>query len=247
MLAGKRAIITGGASGIGAEIARVYAAQGATIAILDRNAEKARELVQELAGSGSTAVALEIDVTDSDVVEHTIGEAVDRLGGLDILVNAAGVLGEVPITEMTVEEFDRVLNINLKGVFYSIRWAVRHFDGSAGGRIINLASQLAIKGGANMAHYVAAKAGVIGLTKALALELAPKNILVNAIAPGPIETPLLTDVSDEWRKQKTSELPLGRFGTPEEVAPTALLLASSPGGNLYVGQVLGPNSGDVMP
>jgi 3-oxoacyl-[acyl-carrier protein] reductase len=115
------------------------------------------------------------------------------------------------------------------------------------GRIINIASQLAIKGGVGLTHYSAAKAGVVGLSKALALETAADNVLVNCIAPGPIETPLVEGISETWKTAKRAELPLGRFGTPAEVAPTALLLASDPGGNLFVGQTLGPNSGDVMP
>lgn len=115
------------------------------------------------------------------------------------------------------------------------------------GRVINIASQLAIKGGVSLSHYAAAKAGVLGLTKSLALEVVRDGVLVNAIAPGPIETPLVDGISAEWRQQKMAELPLGRFGHPDEVAPTAVLLASSPGGDLYVGQTLGPNSGDVMP
>jgi 3-oxoacyl-[acyl-carrier protein] reductase len=115
------------------------------------------------------------------------------------------------------------------------------------GRIITISSQLGIKGGVGLAHYSAAKAGVLGFTKSLALEVAADNVLVNAIAPGPIETPLVEGTSAEWKRAKRAELPLGRFGTPEEVAPSALLLASDPGGNLFVGQTLGPNSGDVMP
>ncbi len=115
------------------------------------------------------------------------------------------------------------------------------------GRIINVASQLGIKGGAELTHYSAAKAGVIGFTKSLALEVAKDNVLVNAIAPGPIETPLVAGISSAWKTAKAAELPLGRFGLAEEVAPVAVLLGSEPGGNLFVGQTLGPNSGDVMP
>jgi 3-oxoacyl-[acyl-carrier protein] reductase len=115
------------------------------------------------------------------------------------------------------------------------------------GRIINIASQLGIKGGHGLAHYAAAKAGVIGLTKSLALEVSARGVLVNAIAPGPIDTPMVEGITEDWKAAKRAELPLGRFGRPEEVAPTAVLLASDPGGNLYVGQTLGPNSGDVMP
>jgi 3-oxoacyl-[acyl-carrier protein] reductase len=244
MLADKKAIITGGSSGIGAAIARLFVENGASVALFDRNVAAGEELAASL-GAGS--FALEVDVTDAPGVERAVDEAVEGLGGLDILVNAAGVLGEKPIGEMSVDDFDRVVDINLKGTFIVIRYSVRHFDAQRGGRIINLASQLGIKGGTPMAHYVASKAGVIGMTKALGLELAPQGILVNAIAPGPIDTPLLDNVSDEWRAGKQAELPLGRFGIPEEVAPTALLLASDPGGNLYVGQTLGPNSGDVMP
>ena len=113
--------------------------------------------------------------------------------------------------------------------------------------IINISSQLGIKGGVELTHYCAAKAGVIGFTKALSLEVAKHNVLVNAIAPGPIETPLVEGISQDWKNDKAKELPLRRFGTAEEVAPVAVLLASEPGGNLFVGQTLGPNSGDVMP
>src|SRR5919205_468139 len=122
-----------------------------------------------------------------------------------------------------------------------------HMFERCGGRFINIASQLGSKGGRGLTHYSAAKAGVIGLTKALALEVAEHGVLVNAIAPGPIHTGMVEGITEDWKRAKQAELPLGRFGVPEEVAPTAVLLASDPGGNLYVGQVLGPNSGDVMP
>jgi 3-oxoacyl-[acyl-carrier protein] reductase len=148
---------------------------------------------------------------------------------------------------MTEATFDKVLAVDLKAVFLAARWAAPHMVERGGGRIINIASQLGIKGGTGLTHYVAAKAGVIGMTKAMALELAEHNILVNAIAPGPIVTPLIEGLSEEWKAAKQAELPIGRFGQAHEVAPTALLLASSPGGDLYTGQTLGPNSGDVMP
>ena len=148
---------------------------------------------------------------------------------------------------MSEETFERTIAIDLKGVFLSGRYAAPHMVKGGGGRIINIASQTAIKGAVSLAHYVAAKAGVIGMTKSMALELAEHNILVNAIAPGPIETPLFDGITQQWRDEKQKELPIGRFGRVEEVAPTALLLASSPGGDIYTGQTLGPNSGDVMP
>lgn len=241
------AVITGGASGIGAAIARLYAENGAAIAVLDRDAAAGAAVVGHLTETGATALFAEVDVTSADSVRQAMDSVAEQLGGIDILVTAAGILDEKPMVEMTEEDFDRTVDIDLKGVFLAGRWALPHLRARGGGRIINIASQLGIKGGTGLVHYVAAKAGVIGMTKAMALELAPAGILVNAIAPGPIDTPLLDGVTEEWKAAKRAELPLGRFGTAEEIAPTALLLASSPGGDIYVGQTLGPNSGDVMP
>ncbi|MGO1183263.1 MAG: SDR family NAD(P)-dependent oxidoreductase [Micrococcaceae bacterium] len=245
-LAGKSAVITGGASGIGRAIAEIFVEHGARVAVLDRNREAAETVARELAERG-TVLALSADVADSDSMNQAIDGAAEALGGLDIVVAAAGILDETPLLEMSVETFETTLNIDLKGVFLAARWSVPHLIERGGGRIINIASQLGIKGGVGLTHYVAAKAGVIGMTKALALELAEHQILVNTIAPGPIHTPLVDGLSEEWKQAKQAELPLGRFGRAEEVAPTALLLASSPGGDLYTGQTLGPNSGDVMP
>jgi 3-oxoacyl-[acyl-carrier protein] reductase len=149
--------------------------------------------------------------------------------------------------EMSLEQWQETLDIDLTGIFLTCRAVVPQMVQRGEGRVINIASQLGIKGGRGLTHYSAAKAGVIGLTKSLALEVAEHGVLVNAIAPGPIHTPMVEGITEEWKEAKQAELPLGRFGTPDEVAPTAVLLASSPGGNLYVGQTLGPNSGDVMP
>jgi 3-oxoacyl-[acyl-carrier protein] reductase len=235
------AVITGAASGIGAAIARTFAAEGAALALLD--------LARASPGlpASATTVSIPVDVTDADAVQAAMARVVDHYGRIDVLVSAAGILDEVPFLEMSPERFDQTLAVDLRGVFLAARFAAPSMVSAGTGRIINIASQLGIKGGVNLAHYVAAKAGVIGLTKALALELVDKGILVNAIAPGPIETPLIDGLSPDWKASKAAELPLGRFGRAEEVAPTALLLASSPDGDLYVGQTLGPNSGDVMP
>ena len=246
-LRGRTAVITGAGSGIGAAIARLFAAEGADLALLDLDPAQAEAVAAECTALGVRAAARRVDVTDSDDVRAAMDAAADQLGGLDILVSSAGILDETPFLELSPETFDRTLDVDLRGVFLAARWAAPHMVARGGGRIINISSQLGIKGGTGLAHYVSAKAGVIGLTKALALELAPQKILVNAIAPGPIFTPLIDGLSEEWKTAKQAELPVGRFGTAEEVAPTALLLASSPGGNLYTGQTLGPNSGDVMP
>jgi 3-oxoacyl-[acyl-carrier protein] reductase len=246
-LDGKIAAITGGGSGIGAAIALLFAREGAAVALLDRDEQHAAAVAQEAGAFGGRSEALAVDVTDGESVRRAMDDVAARLGGIDILVSAAGILDETPLLEMTEATFDRTLAVDLKGVFLAARWAAPRMIERGGGRIINIASQLGIKGGVGLAHYVAAKAGVIGMTKAMALELAEHHILVNAIAPGPIVTPLIEGLSPEWKAAKQAELPIGRFGQAHEVAPTALLLASSPGGDLYTGQTLGPNSGDVMP
>jgi 3-oxoacyl-[acyl-carrier protein] reductase len=240
-LEGEVAVITGASSGIGAAIARLFAREGASLALLDLS-----PVPEDLRGLNTVTTHV-VDVTDADAIKDAMAEIAGRHGRIDILVSAAGILDEVPFLEMTPERFDRTLAVDLRGVFLAARFAAPYMVEAGRGRIINIASQLGIKGGTNLAHYVAAKAGVIGLTKALALELAPKGVLVNAIAPGPIVTPLIDGLSEQWKRSKSAELPLGRFGRPEEVAPTALLLAASPDGDIYVGQTLGPNSGDVMP
>jgi 3-oxoacyl-[acyl-carrier protein] reductase len=191
--------------------------------------------------------AIRVDVSDEASVRAAFAEARDRLGGIDVLVNSAGLLTESPLEDMSLAMWNETLTVDLTGVFLCCREVVGEMRQRKWGRIINIASQLAVKGGVGLTHYSAAKAGVVGLSKALALETAADNVLVNCIAPGPIETPLVEGISESWKAAKRAELPLGRFGTPAEVAPAALLLASDPGGNLFVGQTLGPNSGDVMP
>jgi 3-oxoacyl-[acyl-carrier protein] reductase len=246
-LEGKVAVISGGGSGIGAAIALLFAQEGADVALLDRDERSAAAVANEASAFGGRTAAHAVDVTDGDAVRRAMDEVAARFGGIDILVSAAGILDETQLLEMTEATFDKTLAVDLKGVFLAARWAAPHMVERGGGRIINIASQLGIKGGVGLTHYVAAKAGVIGMTKAMALELAGHRILVNAIAPGPIFTPLIEGLSEEWKAAKQAELPIGRFGYAHEVAPTALLLASSPGGDLYTGQTLGPNSGDVMP
>ena len=229
---GRAVVVTGGASGIGKAIAEAFTANGDRVAVLDRSG-----------AAGSIAV----DVSDEASVKAAFAAARSQLGSIDILVNSAGLLTESPLEDMTLAMWNETIAVDLTGVFLCCREVVGEMRQQKWGRIINIASQLAIKGGTGLSHYSAAKAGVVGLTKALALETAGDNVLVNSIAPGPIETPLVEGISEEWKTAKRAGLPLLRFGLPAEVAPTALLLASDPGGNLYVGQTLGPNSGDVMP
>jgi len=243
VLTDRVALVVGGAGGIGAAIAEAFCVEGATVVVADRSAKAAQETAQAVGAAGSVA----LDVTAQASVDAAVQEVLAAHGRIDILVNSAGILTEAPLIEMSLEQWQQTIDIDLTGIFLACRAVVPHMVARGQGRVINIASQLGIKGGRGLTHYSAAKAGVLGLTKALALEVAEHGVLVNAIAPGPVHTALLAGITEEWKAAKQQELPLGRFGVPKEIAPTAVLLASDPGGNLYVGQTLGPNSGDVMP
>lgn len=247
LLQGRRAVVTGAGSGIGAAIALAYAHAGASLLLADLDRARVEDVAGRCRDAGVRAEVVVGDISDEAVADRAIDACVEAWGGIDILVNNAGMLTQSPCAEMPTQMWDDMLRVDLRSVFLCARRAVPHMVAQRWGRVINVASQLGIKGGVELCHYAAAKAGVIGFTKSLALEMAPANVLVNAIAPGPIATPLVDGISAEWKRDKEASLPLGRFGRAEEVAPTALLLASDPGGNLYVGQTLGPNSGDVMP
>ncbi len=246
-LVNKRAVITGAGSGIGAAIARAYAEQGARLVLADRDAVTLANIAQHCRELGVEVVESVADVGTIEGAQAGVDACVQHFGGIDILVNNAGMLTQARCVDLTLEMWNDMLRVDLTSVFIASQRALPHMLAQRWGRIINVASQLGIKGGAELTHYAAAKAGVIGFTKSLALEVAKDNVLVNAIAPGPIETPLVAGISSAWKTAKAAELPLGRFGLAQEVAPVAVLLASQPGGNLFVGQTLGPNSGDVMP
>jgi 3-oxoacyl-[acyl-carrier protein] reductase len=242
LLDGRRALVTGAASGIGRAVAEHFLAAGATVVLADRDPR-----VTEVAGTLGATDGLVVDATSEASVDDAVARATESLGGLDVLVTSHGILTQSPLVEMSTATWAETLDVDLTSVFLLNRAVLPGMLDRRSGRIVNVASQLAIKGGESLAHYAAAKAGVIAMTKSLALEVSGRGVLVNAIAPGPIETPLVDGIDEDWKVAKRRELPLGRFGVPDEVAPTAVLLASDPGGNLYVGQVLGPNSGDVMP
>jgi 3-oxoacyl-[acyl-carrier protein] reductase len=240
------AIITGGARGIGGAIATAFAAEGADVVIADRLGEDvAAPVIESVAAAGRRAVHVQTDVSDEASVRNMVDRAYGEFGDIDILVNDAGVFGQYFFHELTVEEWDRVVGINLRGVFLCTRMVLPRMLDRGRGKVINVASQLGQIGGVEMVHYSASKAGVIGFTKALAREVSTKGIHVNAIAPGPILTDMMAEETEEWAARKLAELPMGRFGEAHEVAPTAVFLASDDS-SYYVGQTLCPNGGDVM-
>lgn len=242
LLAGRRVLVTGAASGIGRAVAAHCVAAGAAVVLADRD-PRVHDAAQDVGGHGAHV----LDVTDEDAVTATVAAVEAELGGVDVLVASHGILTQAPLVEMSTALWDETLAVDLTSVFRLNRTVLPGMLERGDGRIVNVASQLGIKGGASLAHYAAAKAGVIAMTKSLALEVSNRGVLANVVAPGPVETPLVDGIDEDWKVAKRAELPLGRFGTPDEVAPTVVLLASDPGGNLFVGQVLGPNSGDVMP
>ncbi|HEX3752674.1 MAG TPA: SDR family oxidoreductase [Streptosporangiaceae bacterium] len=247
VLAGRTALVTGAASGIGAAIALAYAEAGARLCLADRAPGPALAQVGErCADAGPEVVTVRADVSDEDQVTRMFSEARAALGLIDVLVSNAGIITEAPVAEMPSAMFDEMIAVNLRSVFLCARAALPPMLSEGSGRIINIASQVGQLGGAGLAHYAAAKAGIIGFTKSLAREVGGTGVTANCIAPGPIQTALGGNLSNEWKASLMARLPLGRSGWPEEVAPTAVLLASDPGGNLYTGQTLGPNSGDVM-
>lgn len=244
-LNGRRAVVTGGAQGIGRGIAEGFGREGADVVVIDVQPESAcAQLIADAAAAGLRARFIRADVATESEVADAIAAAAQALDGIDILVNNAGVVSEYLVADMPVTEWDRIMAVNLRGPFLCSRAVLPAMIAQGHGRIINVASQLGQLGGETMAHYSASKAGLIGFTKALAREVAHLNILVNAIAPGPIETAMLAGESPEWVQRKLGQLPMRRFGTVAEVVPTAVFLASDDA-SYYAGQTLGPNGGDV--
>ena len=221
---GKRALITGSARGIGAAIATRLASEGARVAIADINLERATEIAASI---GDNAQAISLDVTSPESWQSAINEANQLWGGLDILVNNAGIAGRsAPAWELSIDEWREVIDIDLTGVFLGCQAAMPGMIERGYGRIINISSIAGKEGNPNAVPYSAAKAGVIGLTKAIAKEVATKGVIVNAITPAVIATEILEQVSEEHINYMTSRIPMGRVGQPEEVAALACFLAS---------------------
>ncbi|MBY3134494.1 SDR family NAD(P)-dependent oxidoreductase [Rhizobium laguerreae] len=239
------AIVTGAGSGIGRAIAARLSQDGYAVLVNDLHLDRAQVVADEIAVAGGTAAAVAGDVSSETDTGRVYDVAVSAFGHPRLLVNCAGIVHQALFENLEVADFDRMFAIHVRGTFLMTKLALPSMLAASDGVIINVASQLGQIGGIELVHYAGAKAAIIGMTKSLAREVSNRGVRVNAVAPGPINTPLVRELSQEWRVRKAAELPLGRFGEPEEVAATVSFLAS-PAASLFVGQTLGPNSGDVM-
>lgn len=246
MLEGKVAVVTGASRGIGRAIALELGKQGAKVVVNYAGSEaKALEVVDEIKGYGTDAIAIQANVADADSVQSMIKEAISTFGSLDILVNNAGVTRDNLLMRMKEDEWDDVLSTNLKGVFLCTKAATRQMMKQRHGRIINISSIVGVIGNAGQANYVAAKAGVIGLTKTSAKELASRNITVNAVAPGFIATDMTDELPEEVKAEMLKQIPLASFGDPQDIANIVSFLATD-ASRYITGQTIHVDGGMVM-
>ena len=244
-LAGKVALVTGAAQGIGKAVALLLARNGADIVVSDINLEKAEETAKEVQALGRKALATKVDVATLGDVEKMVEAILVQFGKVDILVNNAGIARDKLILRMTEEDWDAVLNINLKGTFNCTKAVVRHMSKQRSGKIVNIASVVGEMGNAGQGNYAASKAGVIGFTKTIAREFAQRGINVNAIAPGYIETPMTDALPDKAKEELKRLIPMDRLGKPEDVAEAVLFLVSE-ASSYITGHVLNVNGGIYM-
>lgn len=245
-LDGKTAVVTGASRGIGRAIALELAKEGANVVVNYSGSEaKAKEVVDEILKIGQKAIAVQANVADNDSVQNLMKTALEEFGSIDILVNNAGITRDNLLMRMKEDEWDDVINTNLKGVFLCTKAVTRQMMKQRAGRIINIASVVGVMGNAGQANYTAAKAGVIGLTKTTARELAARNILVNAVAPGFIETEMTEVLPEDVKNAMLSQIPLAKFGQAENIAKAVAFLASDDA-EYITGQVLHVDGGIAM-
>ncbi|MCA1321368.1 3-oxoacyl-[acyl-carrier-protein] reductase [Bacillus tianshenii] len=246
MLKGKTAVITGASRGIGRAIALELAGQGANIVVNYSGSEaKAYEVVEEIKQNGGNAIAIRANVANMEEVQSMMKESLEQFGTIDVLVNNAGITRDNLLMRMKEDEWDDVININLKGVFNATKAVTRQMMKQRSGRIINIASIVGVSGNPGQANYVAAKAGVIGLTKTTARELASRHITVNAIAPGFITTDMTDKLTEDVKTEMLKQIPLARFGEAKDIASVVSFLASEK--SAYItGQTLHVDGGMVM-
>jgi 3-oxoacyl-[acyl-carrier protein] reductase len=241
-LAGKVALVTGASQGIGRDTALALAEAGAMVAVAARNEEKLATLAEEIAAKGAVAFAVRMDVADAEQVKVGFKAVLERFGKLDILVNNAAITRDGLAMRMKQDDWDAVIRTNLTGAHLCTQQALATMMRARAGRIINIASVVAQMGNAGQSNYVAAKAGLIGLTKAIAMEIASRNVTVNAVAPGFIETPMTDVLPDKVKEELKTRIPLGRMGTPRDVTAAIVFLASDEAGYI-TGHVLDVNGG----
>ncbi|WP_078391532.1 3-oxoacyl-[acyl-carrier-protein] reductase [Shouchella patagoniensis] len=247
MLTNKTAIVTGASRGIGKAIAMELAKKGANIVVnFAGNQSRAEEVVSDIKTLGCDAFAYQADVANSEEVNAMMKEAISRFGSIDILVNNAGITRDNLLMRMKEHEWDDVINTNLKGVFNCAKAVTRQMMKQRSGRIINVSSVVGVMGNPGQANYVAAKAGVIGLTKSLARELASRGVLVNAVAPGFISTDMTDELTSESKEAMLAQIPLGALGEPEQIAKVVRFLASEDAAYM-TGQTIHVDGGMVMP
>lgn len=245
-LQGKNALVTGASRGIGREIALELARQGANVAVNYAGSEaSAKEVVDEIKGMGRVSFAVQANVADGTSVTEMVKQTVEQFGTLDILVNNAGITRDNLLMRMKEDEWDAVINTNLKGVFLCTKSVSRQMMKQRNGRIINISSIVGVTGNPGQANYVAAKSGVIGLTKTTAKELASRGITVNAIAPGFITTDMTDKLSEDIKTEMLKQIPLARFGEPKDIANVVVFLASEDS-RYMTGQTLHVDGGMVM-
>ncbi|UQD51677.1 beta-ketoacyl-ACP reductase [Bacillus methanolicus] len=245
-LEGKAALVTGASRGIGREIALELARQGADVAVNYSGSEaKANQVVEEIKALGRNAFAVQCNVADSESVSNMVKVTIETFGKLDILVNNAGITKDNLLMRMKEEEWDEVININLKGVFLCTKAVTRQMMKQRSGRIINISSIVGVSGNPGQANYVAAKSGVIGLTKTAAKELASRGITVNAVAPGFITTDMTDKLADDIKAEMLKQIPLAKLGEPSDVAKVVAFLASDDS-RYITGQTLHVDGGMVM-
>ena len=244
-LKGKVALVTGGAQGIGKAVALMLARHGGDVVVADVNLEKAAETAKEVEATGRGAMAVNVDVTRLSDVENMVESVIGHFGRIDILINNAGIARDKLILRMTEEDWDAVLDVNLKGTFNCTKAVIKHMSKQRSGKIVNIASVVGEMGNAGQANYSASKAGVIGLTKTIAREFSQRGINVNAIAPGYIQTPMTDVLPDKAKEELKRMIPMERLGQPEDVAYAVLFLVSE-GSSYVTGQVLNVNGGIYM-